>query len=151
MNLQIFFYILLCFFVPGYLAISEFGMRLAESDAGFERVELIFSLLTAAIITSMSIIGSNGNAEINWRRMWQLGKKNVSRLTYFILLFYLYIFSLALMVLFEATKCISLSMLIGRALGFLIPFTFLISLPIPFVLFKIKSDQMNQGIKNARK
>ena len=42
-------------------------------------------------------------------------------------------------------------MIIEITLGFLIPFTFLMSLPIPIILSNFKSDQMNQGIKNARK
>ena len=83
--------------------------------------------------------------------MWRLGVKNASRLAYLKLLFFLYMFTLALMVFIEMEECVHQTMIIEITLGFLIPFTFLMSLPIPIILSNFKSDQMNQGIKNARK
>lgn len=131
---------------------SGFGLKLAISETGFEQVGLIFSILSAAIITSMSVIGLNNHPKGDWRTLWRLGGKNASRLAYLQLLFFLYMFTLAFMVLVETEDFVPQTIVIGigMALGFLIPFTFLVSLPIPIVLSNFKSDQMNQSIKNAR-
>jgi len=83
--------------------------------------------------------------------MWRLGVKNASRLAYLKLLFFLYMFTLALMVFIEMEVCLPQTMIIGITIGFLIPFRFLVSLPIPIILSNFKSDQMFQDIKNARK
>lgn len=150
MNLNI-VYLIICFFVSGYLALSGFGLKLATSESGFEKVGLIFSILSAAIITSMSIIGHNNHPKEDWKPIWRLGVKNAHRLAYFTLLFFLYMSTLALMVFMEIEECVPQTMIIGIILGFAIPFTFLVSLPIPIILSNIKSKQMNDGVKNAQK
>jgi len=150
MNLRV-VYLIICFLLSGYLAMSGFGLKLATSESGFVRVGLIFSILSAAIITSMSIIGLNNRSKEDWKTMWRLGVKNASRLAYLKLLFFLYMFTLALMVFIEMEVCVPQTMIIGITIGFLIPFTFLVSLPIPIILSNFKSDQMFQDIKNARK
>lgn len=150
MNLRV-VYLIICFLLSGYLAMSGFGLKLATSESGFERVGLIFSILSAAIITSMSIIGLNNRSKEDWKTMWLLGVKNASRLAYLKLLFFLYMFTLALMVFIEMEVCVPQTMIIGITIGFLIPFTFLVSLPIPNILFNFKSEKMNHDIKNARK
>ncbi len=149
MNLRTFILVLF-FLISVCLAVFGFGTKLAASDVAFERVGLIYSIFTAAIITSMSVIGSRNHQEKNWITTWTYGKKNVSRLAYFILLFYLYMITLSLMVIVELSQYIFLSCIIKKLLGFLIPFTFFLSAPIPFVLFKVKSEQMNESVNNAR-
>jgi len=149
MNLRV-VYLIFCFLLSGYLATSGFGLKLATSESGFEKVGLIFSILSAAIITSMSIIGLTNDSKQDWKTMWRLGVKNASRLAYLNLLFFLYMFTLALMVFIETAECMPQSMIIRITLGFLIPFTFLVSLPIPIILSNFKSDQMNESINNSR-
>lgn len=151
MNLKVFFFLIICFVVAVYLACSGFGFKLATSETGLEHVGLIFSILSAAIITIMSIIGLNNHSSEDWKTKWRFGVKNNYRLAYLTILFFLYMITLALMVFIEIEDCVTQTMIIGKTLGFLIPLTFLVSLPIPIVLSKFKLDQMNQDIKKARK
>ena len=73
--------------------------------------------------------------------MWRLGVKNASRLAYLKLLFFLYMFTLALMVFIEMEDCVPQTMIIGITLGLSNTFTFTVSLPIPIILSNFKSDQ----------
>jgi len=144
-------YLLICLTLSVYLAITGFGSRLAFSENGFERVGLIFSVMTASLITTMSIVGVESHPNDLWANIWRLGKLNLSRLAYLIVLFFLFMLSLALIVFYETTQFNITNVIILWILGFLIPFSFLVSLPIPIVLFKIKSEQMNKRVDKARK
>lgn len=148
---KILIYLFFIFFASVYLTCTGFGNKLASSENGFDRIGLIFSILIAGIITIMSIVRLSRNTSENWDVLWKEGKLNVSRLTYLKSLFFLLMTSLALMVFYEITEHSTLKSIILKLLGFNIPFSFLLSLPIPSVLSKIKVEQMNEQIQKARK
>ena len=72
---------------------------------------------------------------------------SAARLSYLTILFSFLMLTLALMVIHEISESI-FKIIIEYALGFLIPFSFLIALPTPIIFAKIKTDEINDQIQN---
>ena len=127
-------------------------MRLAEKPA--EYIGVIFSILAASLFAVVSIVGDPGMlVSGSARAAWENAKEIQRELHQFNVLFYIYLITLALLVVSELAEAANwqcwywlTNVFTGFAIG-----GFLLSLSLPIAFQKLQQRRLEQEINSRRK
>lgn len=145
-------YILLSFAIS-VAAGLYWGSFLKDGNAAVSAIIDVLAILSAVLVAVISIIGDPSMLlPGNWRVGYIHAQEIQNRISRFSYLFLVYILTLIASIISIAVKDINnvytdtlYSVLTGLAV-----FSFLLSIPLPFVLMSIQKDRMSEVVRSRR-
>jgi len=145
-----------------YLAVSLFlsvgssllvGPSLWQSESAVGAIIDVFAILAGVLVAVISIIGDPAMLlPGNWRFGYLHAQQIQKRLGRFSHLFLLYLLTLSSAIIAVVLRDVSSSYALSAfyLLGFLASLSFIISLPLPYVLMSIQRERMEEVVRKRK-
>ena len=130
----------------------KWGVLLKSSEASFDGIIAVFSILAGVLVAVISIVGDPSMLiPGNWRVGHEHAKDIQNKIARFSHLFSIYIITIFLVLFVQVAKINGLDRdYFYQILAFFVLFGFLLSLPLPYSLMAIQKERMSEEIRRRK-